>query len=660
MSWGGIRKTIAWLLALGGLSLTVSVNVTINHGPPVPEDELGWRPDLVEEAAPIVAEMPQFLIVGADPSQDNSRANVRLWDAAKRVTGGQHLPNYPQQVGDCVSFGAKNAIEYLQCVNLADGIDFALGGPIARGPPEFRPVYPPYIYGTSRVQIGGGRLRGDGSVGAWAAAAVQQYGVLRSDAPGVPSYSGSVARDWGKSGPPRTLIDEAKRYPVKTVAPVRTPDETRDAIVNGYPVTIASSWGTRNYDIRDGRRVARGDGSWAHQMCLIGYDGTASQPYWYCLNSWGPNAHPAPLQGEPPGGFWLNEASLKKILAARDSFAFSGFDGFPAALDFTVIGDAGPAVSVPQDVSQVTLWRAQVMEPFAGTILGLSIALMGLVLLIVEYRKRLGNSSSAVRPAALVVALAGLAGGNTLAADVVALDFSALEVPVIRQAAPLDFSILTVTTEAAPTLDFGCLQCSSECQCGEDCDCGDVCECGSTAAKPLEATVYGPPDCLACRRMEADVGAGNDALRVTYRHGDPTWFPSFVAVQGAKGGWPVTHYPTPAGWRVRSGAATLDQLVEWCTTAPEVITGATHCYQPSGRHEPYYVDGRNTPAAHLIREHSLRADLLEDLPADVLNQLHGDCHHGTQPAIVRRKTLAVSPRAIEYWARARAACQTCR
>lgn len=287
---------------------------------PVPLDQLGLVADHVQQAAVVAAECPAFRIVGAD--QDNSRANVRLW-ADVVASRGTHLPNVPQQIGDCVSWGTAHAVEFLQYVQMR------------RGPPAtFRPVYPPFIYGASRVTIGrthGSRFNGDGSVGAYAAEAVQQLGILASDGAQVPPYSGSVARDWGRSGPPAWAIDQAKPYRVRTIAPVRSADEARDALCNGYPVVICSSWGTRTIRPQDGRQVARHDASWMHCMCLCAYDGaTGTQPYWYVLNSWGPDAHPQPLQGEPPGGFWIDRRSIDFIVRSGDCWALSAFDGFPA------------------------------------------------------------------------------------------------------------------------------------------------------------------------------------------------------------------------------------------------------------------------------------------------------------------------------------------
>jgi len=287
--------------------------------PSVPLSSLGLASDHAQQAAVIAANTPKFQIVGAD-GQDNTKKNVRLWDAMIQVRGS-HLPNIAQQIGDCVSWGAAHAIDYLQAVQMV------------RGPPgfEFAQAFPPYIYGTSRVQVGKNQIRGDGSVGAWAAQALRDYGCLRSDAPQCPPYSGSIATSWGRSGPPQWALTEAKPFSVKSIAQVNSAEEARDAICNGYPVTIASSWwGTNRITPVDGRMVATRNTSWGHQQCIIGYDGSGRTPYFYVLNSWGENAHPAPLQNEPPGGYWVRFADIDHICKEGDSWALSSFEGFPA------------------------------------------------------------------------------------------------------------------------------------------------------------------------------------------------------------------------------------------------------------------------------------------------------------------------------------------
>lgn len=266
-----------------------------------------------EQHEKLVATMPAFRIVGDVP---NAPTSAYLWKSVIKVLG-KNTRNYPQEIGDCVSFGAKNVMEVLQCVE----IDL-------RGEREqFHPIFPPFIYGVSRVQIGGGQISGDGSVGSWAADGAKKYGILRSDAPGCPSYSGSVAKSWGRSGPPKEFLEFAKPNIVKTTAPVRNASEAKAAILNGYPVTVASNVGYEGaYYTKNGKKFKKRGGNWGHQMCFIGVDDDG----FYELNSWGEDAFEPPLNDEPPGGFWVSYEDADRQLSQDDSFAWSQFDGFPA------------------------------------------------------------------------------------------------------------------------------------------------------------------------------------------------------------------------------------------------------------------------------------------------------------------------------------------
>ena len=324
--------------AIGRLALAFIASVTvcvvgwvITRAPDetLHEHRGGWSAEAAAAAAPLVATMPPFEITDDEGRlivQANDKANVRLWHAVLEQRGS-HLPNVPQQIGDCVSHAAKHAIEYLIYVEMKTG------------PPglEFHEVFAPYIYGIARVKEGHGQFSGsDGSCGAWAAHGASEYGVLRSDFESVPPYSGSIARAWGKTGPPEKFIAEAKKTLIKTVSPVRSADAIRDALCNGYPVTIASNVGfgpvnNFRHKVIDGRIVGLEQGQWSHAMCVIGYDGfTGSQPYFYILNSWGPTAMGTPLGDEPPGGFWVTFETMDRIARQGDSFAYSSFAGFRA------------------------------------------------------------------------------------------------------------------------------------------------------------------------------------------------------------------------------------------------------------------------------------------------------------------------------------------
>lgn len=245
----------------------------------------------------------------------------------------QHHSFLPNFVGahNCVSMGAANVVNYLQCMQI-----------IKEGKNQiYHPAYQPYIYGISRVQIGGGRLgNGDGSIGAWAAEGMKRYGVLRADFSGVAPYSGSVAKKWGaRPGPPTNFIAEAKQYLVKTYSQVNSYEDVIEALYNGYPVTVASNRGFKMAPRVDkGKSWGIPSGSWAHQMCFPAFDDDSRRPGCYLLNSWGASAHGTPADDAPPGGFWIDADVVTAMCRQDDSFAFSQFEGFPGQeLDFSLL-----------------------------------------------------------------------------------------------------------------------------------------------------------------------------------------------------------------------------------------------------------------------------------------------------------------------------------
>lgn len=311
---------VAWLFSSQPHDATFSPDAVS----PVPIDQLGLAVDHEARAAVVAQALPRFQIVGAGADEDNSKKNVRLWDAVVRIRG-EHLPNVPQQIGDCVSFGSANAQNYLLYQQIDEG-----------QAQEFHAAFPPFNYGASRITIGkqhGSHFSGDGSVGAYAAEAAQQCGILPADHPQCPKYSGDIAKAWGRTGPPQWALDVAKANRIQTVAQMRSAADVRDANCHRYTVIICSNFGTRTIRQQDGRMVARHDASWGHCMCVLAYDGTGHTPYFYILNSWGPDAHPKPLQGEPPGGFWVDWKTMEWICQSGDCWAFSLYEGFPTQQD---------------------------------------------------------------------------------------------------------------------------------------------------------------------------------------------------------------------------------------------------------------------------------------------------------------------------------------
>lgn len=296
--------------------------------PPDARGATGWVRD--DDAVRAVAEtLPHPVFADTPAGQAESIPDrIYLWDAAREATGYPIPARDQGSVGSCVPFGAACAVEHTQCVAMVAAK--RAGQP----PPEFRAVAQEPIYGGSRVQIGGGRIRGDGSVGAWAARWCQDYGSVaraKYGAIDLTAYSESRCRAWGNTGCPAELIPEAKAHSTRTISQVRTTAELKRALASGYPVTVASDvgFGSRGPYTRNAKGQLRASGTWAHQMCFIGYDAASG---FYCMNSWGAKwVGGPPGPGEPPaGGFYVEEQTAARMLGQGDSWAYGDTVGFPA------------------------------------------------------------------------------------------------------------------------------------------------------------------------------------------------------------------------------------------------------------------------------------------------------------------------------------------
>lgn len=287
--------------------------------------QFGWVGEIAErEFARLSDHFKTFRISG----NARTEPGPHIWEYAKRINGGKHLPTWYQQTGDCVSMGMTQAGQYLHCYEIAKLGDEE----------KFRYWFPPFIYGVSRTapDCGNGQLGGQaGSTGAWAAVAVQKYGVLFSDDQGCPQYSGGLADNWGRRVP-QEFYPIAKERLIRSAARLSSVEQIREALINYKPCTIASNRGfemqPREYK---GYHVFTPSGSWPHQMSLLAWMDDPF-PAGYRMNSWGSDSHGKPLNGEPAGGAWNLAEDLEKELRSGDIevYALSMFDGFPGEANF--------------------------------------------------------------------------------------------------------------------------------------------------------------------------------------------------------------------------------------------------------------------------------------------------------------------------------------
>ncbi len=304
-------------------------------GGPVPPS-FGWSPDPEAVAAyrqglpdPWFGDTPAGRALMDDPG------DVYHWQYARDVLGAVLPARNQGSVGSCVSFAIAGAADHLQLAQVA--AERRAGA--ART--EFRPCVQEAIYALSRVEVGGGRITGDGSLVSWGGEAGRRYGLLPRGVVGrhdLTAYSEERCRAWGRTGLPDDLEPEAKRHPVRGVAFVRSADEAKKALAQRYPLAIGSMLGVSRQ--RDASGRARWTTSWAHAMCVLGHTKQNGGMFFF-WNSWGKDYHVGPKgPGDPPdGGFWLAEADMDRLLRMRDTecIALSDAVGFPARrLDWNI------------------------------------------------------------------------------------------------------------------------------------------------------------------------------------------------------------------------------------------------------------------------------------------------------------------------------------
>ncbi|CAB4146869.1 Peptidase C1A, papain C-terminal [uncultured Caudovirales phage] len=284
----------------------------------------GWVDD--PEAVGVVASGLPFPVFGDTEAGQIEAGDLPdhafLWEAARLVTGGLIPPRNQGKVGSCVAFGTARAIEYSMLAEIAGGEK-----------EEFKALATEVIYGGSRVEIGGGKLgRGDGSIGAWAAKWVHQWGLVARGVYGkidLKTYSEARCKEYGSGGVPAELEAVAKTFPVQTITQVKTWEDAKKALAQGYGIAICSGVGFSM--ARDSNGISKASGSWGHCMCLAGYVTIEGAEYGRIDNSWGDMAHHGPTgPGNPgPEGFYTAAPTIGKMLSSGDSWAFSSVQGFP-------------------------------------------------------------------------------------------------------------------------------------------------------------------------------------------------------------------------------------------------------------------------------------------------------------------------------------------
>jgi hypothetical protein len=334
-TFGPILMRIAVLVttaALGALAhwLGVSSPAPAQKEAPPPEaadyaPTFGWHAD--EEAIAANLDPQRTLHFDATPAGKAvlGDRDTFLWQHVRKAAHREGSPWYPnvnqQNVGCCVGCGWTHCADVCQAAAIVAGQSF-----------EWRPVSAEVIYGGSRVEVGRGRLSGDGSVGAWAKEYVSSRGGIAAmqkyAGADLSTFSPARARDFGRRGVPPDIAAAAREHPVKSCALVKSWPDAKRAIQQGYPVAVCSDQGFRME--RDSTGRCRPQGTWSHCMALIAVR-IGPNEGGFLLNSWGDSAHTGPAwpPDMPVAGFWADSAVLDRMLRQGDSFALADVAGFP-------------------------------------------------------------------------------------------------------------------------------------------------------------------------------------------------------------------------------------------------------------------------------------------------------------------------------------------
>lgn len=275
----------------------------------------GWRKDIAAEAVPAAVEKYGVRTASIVP-KTKPRDKVDLTKYQEAVWGKKWYLNQ-LSCGSCVAVG------------LAGGLNtFVAKDAIRSGTVEATMIDPMTIYWGSRVEIGKNRINGDGSVGAWAAEYVKQYGILpqkRFAEADLSKYDPDVCcGERSYKGVPDGLEPEARKFPVKDYVQCRNFDDMVTLIDKDKPVTVASDVGYDQQLDRNGfTRI--GPKPWRHQMWVGGYE-LGSRPCGYVVNNWGLFylAHPSGM----PDGWCLAMAKVDADILDRqfrqgDSYGYS-------------------------------------------------------------------------------------------------------------------------------------------------------------------------------------------------------------------------------------------------------------------------------------------------------------------------------------------------
>lgn len=223
-----------------------------------------------------------------------------------------------QDTGDCTSHGTRTAGDGSRAVEI--DIKNEPEGFIARGATEAIYGYRGHMGEGMSVDRAAKFLNTVGGI-----VLRKKYGTLD-----LSKYNSRIGTNWGRSGPSKEIIEIGKQNQVQTISLIRTVAEARDALANGYCLTVGSDVGFESQ--RDKNGMSRRKGSWGHCMAWLGCDDThnlVNETIFLIQNSWGLWNNGPKVYEQPDGSFWIREQDAASMLSQNGAWALSNVNGFP-------------------------------------------------------------------------------------------------------------------------------------------------------------------------------------------------------------------------------------------------------------------------------------------------------------------------------------------
>jgi len=262
-----------------------------------------------------------------DSDSFNYRFLYRVLDKSGQLSSEekstQRLTSLNQgQVGSCVGYATTRALDIVAAANVLHRQQL--------NESWFFPFNPDAIYGIGRQK---NLDSSDGSTGAWSITGLREIGTLHKTQYGSIDLTNTrpeQGRAWAARKMPTELLTAAGDHKVNASAQVKTPEEVKAAIQNGYAVIVCAQASYGNQRDTQGFSKRTGD-AWAHAMAVVAYRGQSSGKEGFLIqNSWGDTWNNGPVypNDQPHGSFWVTPTDLQYHLSQGDSWALAGYEGF--------------------------------------------------------------------------------------------------------------------------------------------------------------------------------------------------------------------------------------------------------------------------------------------------------------------------------------------